>query len=71
MASTNASLSHKKTSPGFSSNTLKVPNMGGPTSNLRNLAGHLLMSGSSSLTQGAAMHGTSLNDMLLKKNSTL
>ena len=51
---------------------MKAPTIGGPTSNLRNLAGHLLMSGSSSLVNGKlGIHGASLNNMLLKKNTDL
>lgn len=51
---TSASRSNQKHQSNFTSQTLKVPGLGltGPTSNLRNLAGHLLMSGSSGRIQG-------------------
>ena len=64
---TSASRTQKASPSNFTSGSLKMPALGGPTSNLRNLAGHLLMSGSSSMT----MRGVSLNDALFKKNSDL
>ena len=63
---TSASRTQKASPSNFTSGSLKMPAMGGPTSNLRNLAGHLLMSGSST-----SMRGISLNDALFKKNSDL
>mgnify|MGYP001436552455 CR=1 FL=1 len=63
---TSASRAQKTVPSHFTSGSLKVPMPGGPTSNLRNLAGHLLMSGSSSMT-----HGATINDALMKKNSDL
>ena len=59
----------QKQSPSASyiSGSVKGLHLKGPTSNLRNLAGQLLMSGSMK-----AIHtGGSLNDMLLKKNQDL
>ena len=63
---TSASRTQKASPSNFTSGSLRVPNLGGPTSNLRNLAGHLLISGSST-----SMRGISLNDALFKKNSDL
>ena len=62
---TSASRNPKGSPSNFTSSTMRVP-VKGPTSNMRNLAGHLLMSGSSNFT-----HAGSINEQLFKKNSDL
>jgi len=59
---------NKKQSPStnFTSGSIRGVQLKGPTSNLRNLAGQLLMSGSST-----RIAGTSINEALLKKNQDL
>ena len=62
-----ASRTQKQSPSNFTSGALKTLQIPGPTSNLRNLAGQLLMSsGQLGLTRGV-----SLNDTLIKKNTDL